>query len=257
MRRRSGRSIAVTVDRRTAQRETVRRMLLAAVVFVFLLLTTSIEAHDIVIDFDTSIDDWEELTFPQVENRSEYSVDEKDGRSVLKVSSDRSASGIIYRQAFNVHDTPWLEWTWLAGNVIETGDARERSGDDYPIRLYVVFEYDPSNVQFGERLQYTAARLIYGEYPPSASLSYIFNNRPHSERIIPNPFTERAQMFVMESGPSAVGTWRTHRVNMLEDYREAFGEEPPLRATLAVMGDTDNTGASASAYVDYVRISMD
>lgn len=226
-------------------------------VLTLLLFGAPIEAEPIVIDFDRAIDDWETLTFPRIENHSEYSVNEKDGRSVLKVCSDRSASGIVYRQSFNVYETPWLEWAWFAGNVIDAGNARERDGDDYPIRLYVMFEYDPSRARLGERLRYNAARLLYGEYPPLASLNYIFNNRPHSERIIPNPFTERAQMFAMESGSDAVGTWRSHRVNMLEDYREAFGEEPPRRAVIAVMGDTDNTGASASAYIDYVRISMD
>ena len=256
MKRCPARPVVIAVRRRTERTKAAGERL-RVLVLTLLLVGASIEADSIVIDFDRAIDDWDTLTFPRVEKHSEYTVREKDGRSVLKVCSDRSASGIVYRQTFNVYETPWLEWTWFAGNVIEAGNAEDRAGDDYPVRLYVMFEYDPSRVRFGERLQYTAARLIHGEYPPLASLNYIFNNRPHSERIIPNPFTERAQMFAMESGPDAVGAWRSHRVNMLEDYREAFGEEPPPRATIAVMGDTDNTGESASAYVDYLRISRD
>lgn len=212
---------------------------------------------NIVIDFDREIDDWEQIAFRRIENRSQYSIEHKDGRSVLKVMSEQSASGIVYHETFSVYETPWLEWSWFTERVITAGNAREQAGDDYPVRLYVIFEYDPSDARLGERLRYAAARRIYGQYPPLASLNYIFNNRSHPERIIPSPYSDRTQMFVMEPGPNAVGTWRTHRVNMLEDYRAAFGNDPPARATIAVMGDTDNTGASSSAYVDYVRISAD
>jgi Protein of unknown function (DUF3047) len=36
--------------------------------------------------------------------------------------------------------------------------------------------------------------------------------------------------------------------NVLDDYRRAFGEEPPPIAGVAVMTDTDDTGASATAW---------
>ena len=42
-------------------------------------------------------------------------------------------------------------------------------------------------------------------------------------------------------------------VNVLEDYRKAFGKDPPAMAGLAVMSDTDNTGESAEAYLDFIE----
>lgn len=33
-----------------------------------------------------------------------------------------------------------------------------------------------------------------------------------------------------------------------------FGEEPPLAGGIAIMTDTDNTGESATAYYDDIRI---
>jgi hypothetical protein len=40
----------------------------------------------------------------------------------------------------------------------------------------------------------------------------------------------------------------TEERNVLEDYRKAFGEDPPLINGVAIMTDTDNTGESAVAY---------
>jgi hypothetical protein len=35
---------------------------------------------------------------------------------------------------------------------------------------------------------------------------------------------------------------------MKEDYKQAFGKEPPMISGVAIMTDTDNTGESAIAY---------
>ena len=50
------------------------------------------------------------------------------------------------------------------------------------------------------------------------------------------------------------GQWTEEETNMLEDYRKAFGQEPPHRARLAVMNDSDNTGEAALSYIDYIRV---
>ena len=55
-------------------------------------------------------------------------------------------------------------------------------------------------------------------------------------------------MIVVESGPEKVNQWVNEERNVLEDYRKAFGEDPPLVSGVALMTDTDNTGESATAY---------
>jgi hypothetical protein len=37
-------------------------------------------------------------------------------------------------------------------NVCKKGDIRDKSGDDYPIRVYVMFPYDPKQADITERL---------------------------------------------------------------------------------------------------------
>ncbi|MFH2113960.1 MAG: DUF3047 domain-containing protein [Spirochaetota bacterium] len=47
--------------------------------------------------------------------------------------------------------------------------------------------------------------------------------------------------------------WLQESVDVLADYRRAFGTEPPDRVTLASMSDADNTGESASGYSRYIE----
>ncbi len=54
-------------------------------------------------------------------------------------------------------------------------------------------------------------------------------------------------MIVVASGMPARG-WRSERRNLLDDYRKAFGEDPPRVSGVAIMTDTDNTGESVTSW---------
>jgi hypothetical protein len=55
-------------------------------------------------------------------------------------------------------------------------------------------------------------------------------------------------MIVVESGESKVNQWVCDERNLFEDYKKAFGGNPPMISGVAIMTDTDNTGESATAY---------
>jgi hypothetical protein len=44
------------------------------------------------------------------------------------------------------------------------------------------------------------------------------------------------------------------RRNLVEDYRQLFGEEPPDEAMVAVMTDTDQTQEAVQAWYDEIRL---
>ena len=55
-------------------------------------------------------------------------------------------------------------------------------------------------------------------------------------------------MIVVESGPQRAGQWVDERRNVFEDYRTAFGSDPPAMVGVAIMTDTDDTGESVTAW---------
>jgi len=56
---------------------------------------------------------------------------------MLKSDSRASASGIVFKHSFGVYEYPRVTWRWKAENVYEKGNATSKSGDDYPIRVYM------------------------------------------------------------------------------------------------------------------------
>jgi Protein of unknown function (DUF3047) len=204
-------------------------------------------------DFNT-LDGWHPLLFPRITAHSEYSIEADGTNNVLKAVANGSASGLVYRKTFDIRRCPVISWRWKVKNVYAKGDAREKSGDDYPLRIYVLFKYDPGKAGFAQRIKYDLIKSIRGEYPPDSSLNYIWANRQPVGTILANAYTDRAMMLVLQSGSSRVNTWISERVDALADYRRAFGHEPPAEAMLAVMSDGDDTGESATAWLDFIAV---
>ncbi|MDC7222631.1 MAG: DUF3047 domain-containing protein [Spirochaetales bacterium] len=203
------------------------------------------------------LDNWEPLIFPKIENPSHYSTVVREGKTLLEARSDGGASGLIFKEDFSVYETPVLTWRWKTDRLLEKGDGGTKEGDDYPIRVYVIFEYDPETADRFTRLQYGTAKLLYGAYPPDSALNYLWANRRWEEPYRKNAYTDRAMMIPADQGEAHLGSWRDHRVNLLEDYRKVFGQDPPARASLALMTDSDNTGESTLAWIDFITLKKE
>ncbi len=220
---------------------------------VLLLAVTPALAGEAFREEFESLDAWEPLTFPKIERHSRYRVEEKDGAFVLRAESEASASGLVSKATIDVYEYPELSWRWKVDNIYSNTDVLSKGGDDYPIRVYVLFEYDPDKASFGQRVQYRAARLIYGEYPPHSTLNYVWASVADAPDMYPNPFTDRARMIPLRRGDAQVGEWVEESVHILKDYRRAFGEDPPREARIAIMNDSDNTGEASVSWVDWIR----
>jgi hypothetical protein len=153
---------------------------------------------------------------------------------VLRAESHGAASGLILEKEIDLKEFPVLSWRWKVGNILEKGDAHKKEGDDYAARVYVIFPH--------------------WFFPKTRGINYIWANKLPRGEFVPNPFTSNAVMVAVESGKEKVGEWVAARRDVYADYRAIFGEKPPLAGAIAIMSDTDNTGESAVAWYDDIRL---
>ena len=190
---------------------------------------------------------WKPLTFKKIPKQTQYRLIKDGDITVVKAVSDASASGLTKEVRIDPREYPILRWRWKVDNLLQRSNVRRKDGDDYPARLYVTFEYDPEKVPFSKKLKYKAGRALFGDIP-IAALNYIWETSTPVGTIIDNAYTDFAQMIVVESGAQNVGRWVDERRNLYDDYKAAFGEEPPFINGVAIMTDTDNTKERATAY---------
>lgn len=193
-------------------------------------------------------DGWKPLTFPKIPQHTVYRLVKDGDRVAVNAASQASSSGLTKEILIDPKEYPIIQWQWKVSNVLKGGNVAKKEGDDYPARIYVTFQYDSQKVGLFGKAKYEAAKLIYGRYPPLGAINYIWESRAPVETTVPNPYTDQVHMIVVESGSTKLNTWITEERNVYEDYRHAFGEEPPMISGVAIMTDTDNTGESAEAY---------
>jgi hypothetical protein len=191
---------------------------------------------------------WKPLTFKKIDRHTTYTLVKDGNEVVVKAVAESSASGLVREIKIDPKEYPVIQWRWKVNNILKKGDVRSKEGDDYPARIYITFEYDPSKLGFFEKAKYEAIRLIYGQYPPIGAINYIWESKASKGTMVPNPYTDRVIMIVVESGESKLNQWVSEERNIHEDYKNAFGQEPPMISGVAIMTDTDNTGESATAY---------
>ena len=217
------------------------------------LLLSFLNAKTLFKEDFKNLDNWKPLNFEKIKKHSTYRVED----SILVAKSDASASGIIFKKTYDIYKYPILTFRWKINNTYKKGDAKTKGGDDYPIRIYIMFKYNPDKASFFESVKYGLAKSIYGKYPPKSALNYIWANKKHKEKIITSAYTDKAKMIVADYGKEYLNVWREHTVNVLKDYQKAFGEKPPVKVSLAIMTDSDNTKESSLSYVDFIEVKSE
>lgn len=183
-------------------------------------------------DFEQGLNPrWEEKSF---RGKTSYQVVTEETGKVLHARSQRTASGLIFKKEYRLQDYPLLSWRWKVQGIIPKANERTKNGDDYAARVYVIFPH--------------------WFFPKTKTISYVWANTLPKGAAVPSPYTGNAMIVAVESGAAKAGEWQTARRNVLEDYRKLFGEEPPTVGAIAIMTDTDNTGASAEAWYDDLQI---
>ena len=204
---------------------------------VVLLLCVSIScahADEITVSrFATDgIKGWESKSF---KGTTDYRIVQEDGRTVLKAHAKGAASGLTKKLKFSPQTYRYLKWNWKISGAIAQGNEKTKQGDDYAARVYVVF---PGRFFWQMR-----------------ALNYIWANKLPKGEFVPNAFTSNAMLLAVESGPAKAGQWLHEERDVLADYRRVFGEDPPEAGGIAIMTDTDNTGAEATAWYGEIVLS--
>ena len=192
--------------------------------------------------------DWEPITFKKIKSQTYYSLVKDGGIPVIKAVSQASASGLMRKMRVDPEKYPIIRWRWKAMNILETGDATKKQGDDYAARIYVTFEHDPEKNDLFGKFMHKLAKLAYGEHAPAAAVNYIWANKAPVGTILQNPYTKLNRMIVVQSGKESLNQWITEERNIFDDYVAAFGEKPPMISGIAIMTDSDNTKESAAAF---------
>src|SRR2546425_4743797 len=161
--------------------------------------------------------------------RTRYEVVQEGGRPVLRATSDKSASLLWHKLGIRTGVKGQISWRWRVETSISQNEhEREKRGDDYAARLFVVFD-----------------SALFG--PHTQAICYVWAAREVIGAVYTSPYANGVATIVVESGDQRANEWAAEERDLVPDYPTAFGLQPPPVAPVAIMADTDKTAPTPTA----------
>ena len=139
---------------------------------------------------------------------------------------------------YRLSDYPWIEWAWRVDRLQADADIRTKAAQDFAAAIFLIFE-EP---------------MLFMKH--TSVLSYVWtNDRVRAESLVESPYhPDTSRSIVIESGEERLGQWINERRNVAEDFRRAFGKDPPdLVKTIVLFTDNDQTGQPVVSYYGALR----
>jgi len=192
--------------------------------------------------------------------KNKLSLSKEGKRTVLRVKSIGSASGILKRLEIDLKKFPVLVWRWKINRVVGMAIESRKDRNDSAARVRVIFGKAAPKPLKGppEILKFFKSFGIQpgGKEPRGFKIDYIWGNNVPKGDVIDYPGSKNHKMVVVESGNKRANRWVWEKRNLIEDFQEFFRRSPPALIGIMVLTDTDHTNEGVIAHYSSI-IMMD
>jgi hypothetical protein len=185
-----------------------------------------------------------------------FTVEQVGGMPALRVEAERSYGNLLHPLAPSrlYH----LSWRWEMDEPNLLADLRERSGEDTPVRVCVLFDMPLDKVPLADRALMALAGGSGDQAVPGATVCYVWDQKLAPGTALHSPFTGRIRMLVLRGHETPLHQWVSETRDLVADFKRLFGEEadtvPPVIG-VAVGGDADNTRSHSLAHVGPLQLT--
>lgn len=208
------------------------------VIFVLLCLFGSISANARVLmveDFSQyKVGDlpssWRTWPFQRGKAEEVYKVKEENGKKFLSAYDSKDYSVQILKNFYwKIKSYPKLSWKWRAQVLPAGANETNPNTNDSSCGVYVVL----SRAR-GEMIKYT--------WSSTQPIGTVYEKQK-----------DKAYIIVADTGPSKLGKWQSHTVNVPEEYKKYFHKDldkEPVAIAILTDGNAMHT-ASSCDYADF------
>ena len=155
-----------------------------------------------------------------------------NGTQALQMRSEQASFALQKKVDIALQESPFLVWQWKVTELPRGGDFRRSGTDDQAAQLIVAFS-------------------------SSRFLSYIWDSTAPKGLVAaaPAPLFKKIYAIVVQSGSQDLGAWITERRNLIDDYKQAFGEEPEAIEGVRIQINSQHTKSRAEAYWQSIAVT--
>jgi hypothetical protein len=81
------------------------------------------------------LNDWQHKSF---KGETQYQIILLDKQAALQAKSRASASSLYKEIHIDLHETPYLNWSWRIDKKLAINNEQSKQGDDFAARIYLI-----------------------------------------------------------------------------------------------------------------------
>ncbi len=175
---------------------------------------------------EQSLVKWKHHSFSK---NTDYGLVLLDNNWVLRAKSEDSASALIRSVNIDLEKTPILQWSWRVDKPLSGLDEKNKVGDDYAARVYVVHKK--------------------GFFDRGVAINYVWSGSNSKGSSWPNAYAMKSSyMLALQDSLTPLSQWQYESRNVREDFKSLLGLEVNTVQVVVLMTDTDNSGLDAEVY---------
>jgi hypothetical protein len=151
----------------------------------------------------------------------------------LEAKAVNSAVAIAKKFPYELNEYPYLKWKWRVLQLPTGGDERFKETGDSAAGIYVLFE---------------------GLFRPN-TIKYVWSASLPQGTTTESPYNSKVKIVVLRNQNSSLAEWIPETVNVYDDYKRLFKEEPKKVQAIGLMSDSDNTSSTSIAHYKEIVIS--
>lgn len=181
-----------------------------------------------------------------IQEEFKYEVVEENGNRFLRYEGTRAKHinlPLIDKNENNIYDidiyeTPILSWKVRAHDLPEGANEDVDSKNDSVASIYVVFEM--GRVALVKKVPKSIRYSWSTTLEEGTELSKLFGNQ---------------KIKIVKTGEQDLGKWVAFEVNLVEDYRRMYGDDPPSNPmAILILSDGNSTGSNVKADYDDIML---
>lgn len=196
---------------------------------------------------------WQNIPINEKKPRAQYALVTHDGATILHARAERAASMLLSERGIDLESKPIVHWKWRLGATPTNADISVAAKEDAAARLVFLFDGGVHRLSIVDRITQNLGSKLAGREMPYATLMYVSSERHRPNTNLPNPYTRRIQMIVVDKHEAANAQWREISRNVVKDYEMVFGERPGKLIAYGLMTDSDNTGTFAESWYSKIN----
>lgn len=174
----------------------------------------------------------------------------ENGVKSVKLHSKAALTFLEKTVNIDIKEFPIVTWKWKVEKNLQGNDERTVEGDDHPIRIFFVFEPDPSKQSLWFRFKrFLYLDRIHGHPMGGRFTEYLWSSHLQTGDTINDPGKPWQKLIVVEGASSNLGKWLSYKRNLYEDFKNLYGEEPRRLIFIGILNDTDQTKQETVSYI--------